>query len=1088
MKISTCILWTMLGLTSLVALVAAHTLFVMQDTPLHVGQMGWPGTSVGQVCLVALAGVALAGLLAVSLSRSIATPLRELTKVATAMAAGHINVAMPPPRKGEIGDLAAAMSSMVLKGQQAEDELRRLRDDLECRVRERTEELAVANVALKTGDIIRERTAMALRETEEKFRHLAENITDVFWIRSADMQELHYLSPGFERIWGRSRESLHANPQEWPDFILAEDRDRVISVFATLAHDPSVDLEYRIVRPDGEIRWVHARGFQVRDAAGQLIRQTGIVTDITDHKAAELAASQLSAMVESSQDAIIGKDLNSTVISWNQGAEKIFGYTAAEMVGTSVVRLIPTDRRGEEDHILARIKNGESVQTFETLRLTKDGRLIEVSVTASPIMDANGKVVGASKMARDISTRKRAEEATARTLQRLNDAQAVGQIGDWEWDLVTGAITWSRQVFEIVGRDPNLGAPRDYEEQAAFYEPASTEIMEENVARAISTGEVQEYELVMLRTDVGPVVVQARAVPKTDGDGRVVGLFGTIQDISARKRAEAALQTSEQRYHSLFENMVEGYAYCRAHFEGDELLDFTYLEVNGSFAKLTGLQSVVGKRVSELIPGVQDSNRELFEVYSRVARTGRTERLETFLNGLDIWLSINVYSSDRSSFVVVFDNITTRKQAEFRIADSKREIEQLNADLEKRVAQRTEALLAATAEAERANYAKSEFLSRMSHELRTPMNAILGFAQVLETEDGLTAEQRDSVDHILKGGNHLLVLINEVLDITSIDAGRMTISVEPVALQDLVEESVGLLRHLATELKIRLAVIPEETAGQHVLADRQRLKQVLLNLLGNAIKYNRPGGSVTVCCSAHENPAVGSPPVIRLSVKDTGAGLDAQQLTRLFNPFDRLGAEQTRIEGTGLGLVLARRMVEHMGGKLGVESIAGAGSTFWVDLPKADALAGLEEHFSESVAWPAAQALGEKRVLLYVEDNPANVRLVTRILARRPSVELVCAETGALGVKMAREHRPDLILLDLHLPDSHGTEVLAQLASDPRTGPIPVVMLSADAVAGKRAETLAAGARAFITKPVDVRNFLSVVDQFLAPEHQFPAC
>jgi CheY-like chemotaxis protein len=217
-------------------------------------------------------------------------------------------------------------------------------------------------------------------------------------------------------------------------------------------------------------------------------------------------------------------------------------------------------------------------------------------------------------------------------------------------------------------------------------------------------------------------------------------------------------------------------------------------------------------------------------------------------------------------------------------------------------------------------------------------------------------------------------------------------------------------------------------------------------------------------------------------VTDTGAGLSADRLARLFHPFERLGAEQTEVEGTGLGLVLARRMVEHMGGTLGVESVVGEGTTFWIELPTAEAPVEHEETVGDAIPAFGPEVPADARVLLYIEDNPSNVRLVTRILARRPGIQLLCAETGALGLKMAREHRPDLILLDLHLPDSHGSKVLARLAADPRTGAIPVVMLSADAVPGIRTEMLAAGARAFMTKPLDVRNFLAVTDKFLELE------
>jgi PAS domain S-box-containing protein len=263
------------------------------------------------------------------------------------------------------------------------------------------------------------RHTLELAESEARFRLLAENITDVVWIASSDLEKMHYVSPGYERIWGCSTNDLSANPHHWSECILPEDREHVLGVFATLMkNEPTVSVEYRIARPDGTVRWVHDRGFQVRDAKGRLVRLTGIAADITERKQAELTALRAAAIVDFSDDAIIGKDLNSIITSWNKGAEKIFGYTAGEMVGTSIMRLIPADRQDEENQILGKIKRGESVEHFETLRQTKDGLLIDVSVTVSPIKDAAGKAIGVSKVARDISGRKRAEEARRASEER----------------------------------------------------------------------------------------------------------------------------------------------------------------------------------------------------------------------------------------------------------------------------------------------------------------------------------------------------------------------------------------------------------------------------------------------------------------------------------------------------------------------------------------------------------------------------------------------------------------------------------------------------------------------------------------------
>ena len=361
---------------------------------------------------------------------------------------------------------------------------------------------------------------------------------------------------------------------------------------------------------------------------------------------------------------------------------------------------------------------------------------------------------------------------------------------------------------------------------------------------------------------------------------------------------------------------------------------------------------------------------------------------------------------------------------------------------------------------------KSEFLSRMSHELRTPLNAILGFGQLLEM-DALSAEQRDSVEHISKAGRHLLGLIDEVLDIAQVERGELRLSLEPVSLRQVVGESLGMLRPLAAARGVRLGGAATG-AHEHVRADRTRLQQVVVNLLANAIKYNRDGGEVSVQWSA-----VG-PQRVRLVVADTGVGIAEDDLVRLFLPFDRLGAEQSDVEGTGLGLSLSKQLVEAMGGAIGVASQLGVGSSFWVELPLADAPRQQRQELLVPVA-PAPVDAGP-RTVLYVEDNVSNVKLVERIVARRPGVTLMVAMQGLLGLDLAFEHRPSLVLLDLHLPDLSGEEVLRRLRADPRTSATPVVVLSADATRGQAQRLRAEGATDYLTKPLDIPRLLRVID------------
>jgi PAS domain S-box-containing protein len=378
---------------------------------------------------------------------------------------------------------------------------------------------------------------------------------------------------------------------------------------------------------------------------------------------------------------------------------------------------------------------------------------------------------------------------------------------------------------------------------------------------------------------------------------------------------------------------------------------------------------------------------------------------------------------------------------------------------------------AARIAAEEANRSKSEFLSRMSHELRTPLNAILGFGQLLELDE-LTPDQRESTTQILRGGRHLLDLINEVLDISRIETGSLALSPEPVEVAEQLTGAVELMRPMADEHGINLVADAGRTCTDYVFADRQRLKQVLLNLISNAVKYNRRGGTVALGCEHGEG-------TVRIRVSDTGPGIAADRLSKLFTPFERLGAEQTGVEGTGIGLALSLRLAEAMGGSIGVESAVGSGSTFWLELPTAEGPVERYERLTPPPV-PAAPVVGDQRCVLHIEDNLANLRLVERILAQRPGLRVVAAMQGRLGLELAREHHPVLVLLDLHLPDMGGDLVLQRLRDDPITASIPVAVVSADATPRQAQRLISAGAIAYLTKPIDVVELLRQVDAALA--------
>ena len=372
--------------------------------------------------------------------------------------------------------------------------------------------------------------------------------------------------------------------------------------------------------------------------------------------------------------------------------------------------------------------------------------------------------------------------------------------------------------------------------------------------------------------------------------------------------------------------------------------------------------------------------------------------------------------------------------------------------------------------AEKANLAKSDFLSSMSHELRSPLNAILGFAQLMDSDSPpATPAQKASIEQILHAGWYLLELINEILDLAVIESGKLSLSVEPVSLGEVMLECQAMIEPQGAARGIKLT-FPHFDSPRFVHADRTRMKQVLINLLSNAIKYNQLGGAVTVDCA----PSVGSR--IRISVSDTGAGLSEEKLLQLFQPFNRLGQESSVVEGTGIGLVMSKRLVELMGGEIGVESTVGTGSVFWYELDSSVAPQAVAEEDAIHVESVEAAHDAAVHTLLYVEDNPANLTLVEQLIARRPDMRLLSAVNGILGVEMARRHLPEVILMDINLPGISGIEALKVLRDDPQTAHIPVLALSANAMPTDIKRGIDAGFFRYLTKPIKVSEFMDALN------------
>ncbi len=422
-------------------------------------------------------------------------------------------------------------------------------------------------------------------------------------------------------------------------------------------------------------------------------------------------------------------------------------------------------------------------------------------------------------------------------------------------------------------------------------------------------------------------------------------------------------------------------------------------------------------------------------------------------------IAIRVESSDE-----VGDLANSFQSMVEKINRSMRDLKQVNEELQQ-----------ARDRAQVANKAKSEFLSRMSHELRTPMNAILGFGQLMEYDlsEPLSDAQRTRVGEILKAGNHLLELINEVLDLSRVESGKLSLSIENVDMSPLFDEALQWIKPLADERGIRLVHLCQGTGNRWVRGDRTRLKQILLNLLSNGVKYNREGGTLTLEC---ENTGVNR---LVFRVRDTRHGIASNKMDRLFEPFNRLGADQGQVEGTGIGLSIAKNLIELMAGKIRVHSTVGEGSAFEVELP-----CGKDPESPASARSPvkipdAPRPIPQASTLLYVEDNPANLRLVEELIASRGNIHLLVSERVRPALELVQNHKPDLILMDMHLPEMDGMAALKLLKADEGTRHIPVIAISANAMRADIDRALEEGFEGYITKPIEVDNFLEIVDKYL---------
>jgi PAS domain S-box-containing protein len=568
------------------------------------------------------------------------------------------------------------------------------------------------------------------------------------------------------------------------------------------------------------------------------------------------------------------------------------------------------------------------------------------------------------------------------------------------------------------------------------------------------------YELTYIRKDGSrfPAIVSVTAL--RDEQGKVIGYLLIGTDNTARKQVEAEQALLDQR-------LRDQQFYTRSLIESniDALMTTDprgiISDVNQQMEVLTGCtrDELIGAPFKNFFTDPLRAEAAI----TRVLREGKVTNYELTAHargGTQTVVSYNAttfHDRDRKLQGVFASarDITDRKQFELALEVNNLELE------------------AATAAAEKANRAKSDFLSSMSHELRTPLNAILGFTQLLESGTPVpTASQQRSIHQILKAGWYLLELINEVLDLALIESGRLTLSTEPVALLEVMLECQTMIEPQAQQRGIGMT-FARAKEPYFVLADRTRVKQILINILFNAIKYNKVGGLVVV------EYVQKSPGVVRISVRDTGAGLSPEQLGHLFQPFNRLGQEASTEEGTGIGLVVTKQLVELMGGTIGADSVVGEGSVFWFELnlttpPILDVLQ--VEHASEV---PLPTPGGAMHTLLYVEDNPANLELVEQIIMRRTDLRLISATDGTIGIGFARAYQPEVILMDINLPGISGIEAMRILRADPKTAHIPVIAVSANAIPGDIEKGINSGFFSYVTKPIQVSQFMTALNAAL---------
>jgi PAS domain S-box-containing protein len=946
----------------------------------------------------------------------------------------------------------------------AQDELRRANEELEERVRERTTELAEANEALEEEVAEHEAAQEALLERTQELEGVFHALPDIYFRLDPDGTITDHRAGRAAAVYAPLPEFRGRRMQE---LLPPETGARFAEALEEARRTGALEMvEYRLM--DGDVP-LEFEGRIVPLADGTLVT---VVRDITERKAVERELErrrreaeqvaetlrQQALVFETLAEAVVITRADGRIQDWNPAAERMFGYHQKAVPGRPGGFALPLDREPFLNATVMAALDRDGSWSGEVPFVRPDGSEGVAEVVVVPQVDTDGRRIALISAHRDVTARKQAEAEVVRQKAFFEEIIASLESGVAVFDPELRYVYASpNSVRDADIREWIIGKTvQEYGERKGLSE-AVIHIRQDGLERARDQKRTTEFEETLKGAD-GPRHVIRRSLPVLDENGELLRIIGYSVDITERVRIAEVLKQSEEHFRRLIENAHD----ITCILEPDGRMRY----ISPSAARVLGFdpEELEGRDSLRFIhpddrAGV---NAALATLRQDPMATAVAEYRFRHADGT--WRHLEAVGrlltpeAPDAGFVSNIRDVTERRHAEEALREATQVAERARAD------------------AERANLAKSEFLSRMSHELRTPMNSILGFGQVLARAD-LRADQQKHVQHILKAGRHLLRLINEVLEIARIEAGRQSFSLEPVHVGTVIQEAIGLVRPMSEQYEVEVEEGPGTGRDGFVHADRQRLTQVLLNLLSNAIKYNHAGGTVRLTCE-DGGVAEDGEPLVWLRVEDTGQGIPEARVHQLFTPFARLGAEQTEVEGTGLGLALSLRLAEAMGGTLELERSGSEGSVFRLGLHGASH----PLRRAEDAGMPAAAAEDAEHgtaQLLYIEDNLANLDLVETFLATRPGWKLVPALQGRIGVDLAREHRPDLVLLDLHLPDISGEEVLRRLRADPRTAGIPVIIISADATRDSLERLRALGADAYLTKPLDLDDFLSTLETHL---------